>query len=90
VAQPSSRKMEVTLLPVIDSTRVLPFLKDCDPQTTGHLSPFFAIDGMKHHGPGTRSTSGRASLLLLVPLKILQGTTLGRMREKDGNTTDLH
>lgn len=31
----------------------------------------------------------KVRLLLLVPLKILQGTHLGRMREKEANTTDL-
>lgn len=87
-AQPSGRKMKVTLLPAIDSERVPQFLKDCDPETTGRLSPFFTVDSMK---PRSRHLQHfwKARLLLLVPLKILQGTNLGRMREKEGNTTDL-
>lgn len=57
-AQPSGKKMKVTLLLAIASERVPQFHKDCDPETTGHLSPFFTVDGMKHHVPGT-CTSGR-------------------------------
>lgn len=87
-AQPSGRKTKVTLLPAIDSERVPQFLKDCVPETAGHLSQLLTVDSMKHHVPSTCSMSRRPGYFF-VPLKILWGTDLGRMREKEGNAIDL-
>ena len=64
-AQPSGRKMKVTLLPAINSEWVPQLLKDCAPETTGHLSQLLTVDAMKHHIPSTQSTSGRPGYFFL-------------------------